>query len=107
MSLRKVADYRIAQRPGAGYVLFKLFNPDNSITDWIGWQYVPPGQLASLHSILMTNNAYYDDVIKIFTTGSPRAELNQPLEIMALNPLGITKPIPKTIKKAKPKTKRS
>ena len=85
MSLRKVADYRIAQRPGAGYVLFKLFNPDNTITDWIGWQYVPPGQLASLHGILMTGNAYYDDVLKIFISGSPgfdiRAEAVVPLAL--------------------------
>ena len=90
MSLRKVADYRIAQRPNAGYVLFKLTNPDGSITDWIGWQYVPPAQLASLHSILMTGNAYYDDALRIFTTGgATAAAMGDAAGALALDPTGV------------------
>lgn len=103
MAIRKVSDYRIAQRQGAGYVLFKLINSNGTVTDWIGWQYIPPAQLASLHSILMTNNAYYDDVLRIFTTGGLLSVSESAMsEIMVLNPAGI-----KTLIKAKEKPRQN
>lgn len=111
MPLLKVADFRTSQDGQSGYVLFKLIQSDNSISNWIGWQYVPIAALASLQNILNSGNAYYDTESKIFTTGSIMALMSDNLsETLSLNPEGVEIPIEiekKNIERGKSKTNRA
>ncbi len=94
MALLKVADFRTAQDGQSGYVLFKLTQPDGSISKWIGWQYVPIAGLASLQNILSSQHSYYDTEAKIFTTRSARESVSDNLlKALTLNPRGIQTPI--------------
>lgn len=91
MSVRKVADYQIAQDSGAGWVLFKLINTNGSITAWIGWKYIPLAQLGSLHQIFMTGNAFYDDVNDRFFAGNHHlVDGKATKKTFTVNPKGVT-----------------
>ena len=94
MALLKVADFRTSQDGQSGYVLFKVIQSNGSISNWIGWQFVPIAALASLQNILNSGNAYYDTESRIFTTGPRMAPVFEGLvEELALNPEGIENPI--------------
>lgn len=77
MPVLKIAEYRLAQDPHGGFVLFSLVNPDGSITEWLGgkWIPVPFNQLSSMIGILTTGNAFFDTERKAFlVSGRVRME---------------------------------
>lgn len=64
MAILKITEYQIGQDKAAGFAGFKVKKSDGSISDWIGspWFRVPFPQFSSLVVILMSGNAFYDDV---------------------------------------------
>jgi|GEM_PF-6578348 len=72
MALLKVAEYRLSQDQTTGLLLFKLFNDNGTLTNWVGgkWHAIPFVQFPSLVGILTTNAAFYDTVKGMFIVGS-------------------------------------
>lgn len=98
MATLKIAEYRLSQDKISGFVAFRLFNPDGTVSNWIGggWMSVPFTQFSSLVGILTTGNAYYDEAKAIFLLSSRNGVTAA--EVLSFDEVQFTKTALKTLK---------